>query len=198
VRPVRQALATAFPAAQGALWATDAQRIGVKPLLRRVWAPMGHRPVATVQQRFAGRSRVGCVHPASGRTVFHRATTGSIPVFDGELAEFVRQLGAGPAKPIVLGLDRAGGHTSRKLRVPDHVPLLLLPPSSPEVQPAEHLCPLTNAALVTQHFASIEALEDAPFARCAALQRQHKRIRSTTLFHGWPKQIHKRRGPRRT
>jgi transposase len=97
----------------------------------------------------------------------------------------------------VLVLDRAGWHTSVKLRVPDHVHLLFLPPYSPELQPAEHLWPLTNAALVNQHFATIEDLEDAQFARCAALQQQPKRIRSTTLFHWWPKQIHKRRGPRR-
>ena len=192
-----QAVATAFPAAQVELWATDEHRIGLKPLLRRVWAPIGQRPTATVQHRFAWRSLVGFVHPASGRTVFHLATTVSIPVFEVELAEFARQVGASPTKQIVLVLDRAGWHTSVKLRVPDHVHLLFLPPYSPELQPAEHLWPLTNAALVNQHFASIEDLEDAQFARCAALQQRPDVIRSTTCFYWWPKQIHKRRGPRR-
>jgi len=190
-------VATAFPHAQIELWATDEHRIGLKPLLRRVWAPIGQRPLATVQQRFAWRYLVGFVHPASGRTVFHLATTVSIPLFEVELAVFARQVGASPTKQIVLVLDRAGWHTSRRLRVPEHVHLLFLPPYSPELQPAEHLWPLTNAALVNRHFTSIEELEDAQFAHCAALQRQHKRIRSTTLFHWWPKQIHKRRGPRR-
>lgn len=125
------------------------------------------------------------------------ATTVSIALFEVELAEFARQVGAGPDKQIVLILDRAGWHTSLRLRVPDHLHLLFLPPYSPELQPAEHLWPLTNAALVNQHFATIEDLEDAQFAHCAVLQRQRERIRSTTLFHWWPKQIHKRRGPRR-
>ena len=150
-----------------------------------------------MQHRFAWRYLVGFVHPASGRTVFHLATTVSIPVFAVELAEFARQVGASPRKQIVLVLDRAGWHTSVKLRVPEHVHLLFLPPYSPELQPAEHLWPLTNAALVNQHFATIEELEDAQLAYCAALQRQPNRIRSTTRFHWWPKQIHKRRGPRR-
>jgi transposase len=81
--------------------------------------------------------------------------------------------------------------------MPEHVHLLFLPPYAPELQPAEHLWPLTNACLVNRHFASIEDLEDAQFARCAARQRQPDVIRSTTLFHWWPKRIKKRQGPRR-
>jgi transposase len=162
-----------------------------------VWAPIGQRPIATVPHRFAWRYLVGFVPPASGRTLFHLATTVSIPVFEVELAECARQAGAGPGKQIVLVLDRAGWHTSVQLRVPEHVHLLFLPPYSPELQPAEHLWPLTNAALVNQHFATLEDLEDAQFARCAALQRRPDLVRSTTCFHWWPKRIHKRRGPRR-
>jgi transposase len=190
-------VATAFPHAQVELWATDEHRIGLKPLLRRLWAPIGQRPIATVQHRFAWRYLVGFVHPASGRTVFHLATTVSIHLFEVELAAFARQAGAGPTKQIVLVLDRAGWHTSVKLRVPDHVHLLFLPPYAPELQPAEHLWPLTNAALVNQHFATIEDLEDAQFERCTALQQRPELIRSTTCFHWWPKRIIKRRGPRR-
>ena len=197
MRPLVQAVAIAFPDARVEVWATDEHRIGLKPVLRRVWAPIGQRPIATVQHRFAWCDLVGFVHPASGRTFFHLASTVSIPLFEVELAEFARQVGAGPHKQIVLVLDRAGWHTSLRLRAPEHVHLLFLPPYSPELQPAEHLWPLTNAALVNQHFATIEDLEDVQLARCAALQRQRKRIQSTTLFHWWPKQIHKRRGPRR-
>jgi transposase len=84
-----------------------------------------------------------------------------------------------------------------RLRVPDHVHLLFLPPYSPELQPAEHLWPLTNTVLVNQHFANIKELEDAQAERCVALQVRRELIRSTMLFHWWPKRIHKRRGPRR-
>jgi transposase len=175
--------------------------MGLKPLLRRVWAPMGQRPVATVQQRFAWRYLVGFVHPASGRTFFHLAhlpTTVSIPVFEGELAAFARQAGASPTKQLVLVLvlDRGGWHTSVKLRVPEHVHLLFLPPYSPELQPAEHLWPLTNSCLVNRHFATIEELEEVQFVRCADLQRHPELIRSTTRFHWWPQRIKKRQGPR--
>lgn len=193
-------MATAFPEARVELWTTaspDEHRIGLKPLLRRVWAPIGQRPIATVRHRFAWRSLVGFVHPASGRTVFHLATSVSIPRFAVELAAFARAVGAGPTKQIVLVLDRAGWHTSQRLRVPEHVHLLFLPPYSPELPPAEHLWPLTNACLVNRRFAGIEEWEEAQLARCAALQALPDRIRSSTRFHWWPMQIHKRLGPRR-
>jgi transposase len=121
----------------------------------------------------------------------------SIALFEVELAAFARQVGASPTKQIVLVLDRAGWHTSVRLRVPDHVHLLFLPPYSPELQPAEHLWPLTNAALVNRQFATIEELEEVQFARCAALQARPDLIRLKTRFRWWPQQIHKRPGPRR-
>jgi hypothetical protein len=69
---------------------------------------------------------------------------------------------------------------------------------SPELPPAEHLWPLTNTALYNRHFQTIEDLEEAQLAHCAALQRQPERIRSTTLFHWWPHRLKKRQGPRRS
>src|SRR6185437_487890 len=120
------------------LWATDEHRIGLKPLLRHAWTPGGGpRPHAVVQHRFAWRWLVGFVHPASGRTVFQLASAVSIALFEVELAAFAQQVGASPTKQIVLVLDRAGWHSSVRLRVPEHVYLLFLPAYSPELQPAE-------------------------------------------------------------
>lgn len=175
----------------------DEHRIGLKPLLRRIWAPIGQRPCVRVQHRFAWRYLVGFVRPSSGETVFHLATSVSIRLFEVELAAFADAVGAGPQKQIVLVLDRAGWHTSVRLRVPDAVHLLFLPPYSPELQPAEHLWPWTNLALVNQHFATIDELEDTQLQFCSGMQQRRAQIRSATLFHWWPKQIHKRRGPRR-
>lgn len=194
-----RAVATAFPHAQVELWAVDEHRIGLKPLLRRVWSPGGSpRPHAVVQHRFAWRYLVGFVHPTSGQTVFHLASTVSIELFEAELAAFAQQVGAGPTKQIVLVPDRAGWHTSVHLRVPEHVYLLVLPPYSPELQPAEHLWPLTNTILINRHFADLDELEDAQARRCVALQQRRDLIRSTTRFRWWPLRIKKRRGPTTT
>ena len=108
----------------------------------------------------------------------------SIPRFEVELAAFARQVGAGPDMQIVLVLDRAGWHASVRLRVPDHVHLLFLPPYSPELQPAEHLWPLTNSVLVNRHFATIDELEDVQAERCVVLPLQARPdlIRSIARF----------------
>lgn len=189
-------MASAFPQAQVELWAVDEHRVGLEPILHKVWCCDGQRPVAPVQHRYEWRYLVGFVHPASGRTVFHLASTVNIPLFEIELVEFARQVGAGPRKQFVLVLDRAGWHTSVHLRVPDHVHLLFLPAYSPELQPAEHLWPLTDSWLANRHFATIDDLEDAQAARCLALQARPDLIRSATRFHWWPQRINKRQGPR--
>lgn len=196
LRPLLRAVATAFPRASVELWAVDEHRIGLKPILRKVWTLPGQRPVAPVEHRYDWRYLVGFVHPGSGRTVWHLATTVSTELFSVELEAFARAVGAGPTKQIVLVLDGAGWHASPQVRVPEHVHLLFLPPHSPELQPAEHLWPLTNTVLVNRHFASIAELEDVQAARCVALQARPDLIRSATLFHWWPTRIHKRHGPR--
>ena len=170
----------------------------MKPILKKVWCFGRTRPIAPVQHRYEWRYLVGFVHPASGRTLFHLATSVSIPLFEAELAAFARQVGASPRKPIVLVLDRAGWHASPKLRVPAHVHLLFLPAFSPELQPAEHLWPLSNTALVNRHFATIDELEDVQAERCLALQSHSELVRSATLFPWWPRRIFKRKGPRKT
>jgi transposase len=195
LRPLLREVATAFPHATVELWAVDEHRIGLKPILHKAWCVDGQRPLAPVQHRYEWRCLVGFVHPASGRTLFHLATSVNIPLFEAELEAFARQARAGAHKQIVLVLDRAGWHSTQRLRVPDHLHLLFLPPYSPELQPAEHLWALTNEPLVNRHFARIEDLEETQLAQCAALQHQPERIRSTTLFHWWPHRLARRQGP---
>jgi hypothetical protein len=127
--------------------------------------------------------------------VWHLATTVNIELFSVELDAFAQQVGAGPSKQIVL--DGAGWQESPRVRVPEHVHLLFLPPHSPELQPAEHLWPLTTSVLINRHFASIEELEDAQAERCVALQARPGLIRATTRFSWWPQRLHRRHGPRR-
>jgi hypothetical protein len=79
---------------------------------------------------------------------------------------------------------------------PEHIHLLFLPAYSPELQPAEHLWPLTNTALDNQHFTSIEDLENAQTARCVVLQNQPDLVRSATCCAWWPRRLMRRRGPR--
>ena len=61
----------------------DEHRIGLKPILKKVWCFGGKRPLAPAQHRYEWRYLVGFVHPASGRTLWHLATFVPIPLLYG-------------------------------------------------------------------------------------------------------------------
>src|SRR4051795_7879985 len=53
------------------VWATDEHRIGLKPIIRRVWAPKGQRPIALGHHRYKWLYVTAFVQPISGE-VFWR------------------------------------------------------------------------------------------------------------------------------
>src|SRR6202008_5023203 len=57
----------AHPDAEIELWAMHEHRVGLIPILRRVWAPRGRRPRAVVRPRYEWLYLVAFVHPESGR-----------------------------------------------------------------------------------------------------------------------------------
>jgi transposase len=70
--------------------------------------------------------------------------------------------------------------------VPEGLHLLFLPSHSPELQPAERLCPLSNEPLANRTFASLDELEQIQAERCRWLQAHPEVIRDRTSFHWWP------------
>ena len=168
VRPLLREVATAFPHATVELWARGTETNTASGSSRSCTGSgryPGQRLIAPVGHRYDWRYLVGFVHPATGRTVWHLASTVSIEIFSVELEAFAREVGASPTKQIVLILDGAGWHESPKVRVPEHVHLLFLPPHSPELQPAEHLWPLTNTVLVNRHCQSALSIGTSPASR---------------------------------
>jgi len=180
------AVQQAHPEATVELWVTDQHRVGLKPILRRVWARKGSRPTVTVQQRFQWLYVYSFVHPTSGKTEWLLLPTVRADVFTLALAHFAQALGLGPTRRVLLVLDQAGWHTSHELVVPEGIHLLFLLPYSPELQPCERLWPLTNEGVANRSFRSLDDLEEAQAERCVVLQSQSKVIRTLTKFHWWP------------
>ena len=181
-----KAVQHAFPTAAVELWTTDQHRVGLKPIVRRIWVRKGSRPRVVVQHRFQWLYVYSFVHPASGQTEWFLLPTVTAAVFTIALAHFARAVGAGPSKRVLLVLDQAGWHTSPQVVVPAGIQLLFLPPYSPELQPCERLWPLTNEGVANRSFPTLDDLETAQVERCAVLQKQPERIRSLTHFHWWP------------
>jgi hypothetical protein len=169
------------------LWAFDEHRAGLKPVLRRVWAKRGRRPVAVVGPRYEWLYLYGFVRPTTGALVWFLCNTVNTALFAAVLARFAAEIGAGPSKRVILVLDGAGWHgAGGGVAVPEGVRLEFLPPYSPELQPAEHLWPLTNESIANRHFATLAELDAALAARCLALGDRPATVRDHTHFHWWP------------
>ncbi len=180
-------LKESYPTAKVELWCEDEHRLGLKPIIRKVWSPIGQRPLVKVHQRYEWSYLYAFAHPKSGEVHWLILPTVNAQVFSLALENFAREVGAGTRKRIILVLDHAGWHTAKKLRVPEGIHLEFLPSHSPELQPSERLWPLSNEGVANRYFEQIEELEEALVERCVALCDKPELIRSYTRYHWWPK-----------
>ena len=158
----------------------------MRPVLRRVWAPIGERPTASGHHRFEWLYVTVFVAPATGETFWYLSNGVSKPFFEALLALFAQEAGAGRERTIVLELDNAGWHGEPGLKVPEGLRLVYLPPYTPELQPAETLWTLVDEPIANQHIADLAELEHIIAKRCVDLAGNPERIKSQTKFHWWP------------
>ncbi len=168
------------------LWAEDEARLGLKPVMRRMWAPVGRRPVARFKRGYKWTYLYGFVHPQSGEVYWLILPTVNTKLFSMALLEFAKEVGAGKDKRVVLVVDKAGWHTGGEVKVPEGIHLEFLPSGSPELMPAERLWPLTNEAVANGVFEEIGELEEVLMERCVQLLDQAETLRDLTNYHWWP------------
>jgi hypothetical protein len=142
------------------LWCEDEARLGLKPITRRVRAPEGSRPTSNGRHKFESVFVYGFAHPRTGRGRFLILPEANSDLMGHALADFAGW--ADPDGRKVLVLDRAGGHTAKRLEVPPNVVLHHQPSCTPELQPAEHLWPLVREGLANRVFDTLPKLA----ARC--------------------------------
>src|SRR5215210_4402448 len=136
-------------------------RLGLKPVVRRVWAPVGQRPTARFERGYEWTYLYGFVRPQSGELFWMILPTVNVELFSLALREFAEE-------------------------VPEGIHLEFLPPGSPELQPAERLWPLSNEALANGLFEEIEEMEQTLVHRCVELLDRAETIRGLTNYHWWP------------
>ena len=179
-------LKEAYPTAKVEVWSEDEHRLGLKPIVRKVWSPIGERPMVKVHQRYEWTYLYAFARPSTGQVHWLIFPTVNAEVFSLALESFAREAGAGKRKRILLVLDGAGWHTAKKLRVPEGIHLEFLPSHSPELQPSERLWPLSDEAVANRHFERIEEMEEALVERCMSLGEQPEVVRSYLRYHWWP------------
>ena len=104
-------LREAHPEAEVELWAEDEARLGLKPVIRRVWAPVGKRPIARLKRGYEWTYVYGFVRPESGEVYWLVLPTANVELFSMALAEFVKEVGAGEEVRILLVVDTRPGGT---------------------------------------------------------------------------------------
>jgi len=166
------------------VWGQDEARLGLQPVLRRVWAKRGRRPDVKVEPRYEWLWLYAAVHPHSG-TVFWLI----LPFLNAAcaelfLAEFARRhLSKG--KRIVLVWDGAPAHRAKKLRVPQGITLVRFPAYTPQLNPSERLWSGVKEGIANQRQENIQELEEKVVARCQNISAKPEQVKSLTSYHWW-------------
>jgi hypothetical protein len=87
-------LGEAHPEARVELWAQDEARLGLKPVMRRVWAPVGNRPIAQFNRGYKWTYLYGFVQPESAEVYWLILPTVNVELFSMSLREFAKEVGA--------------------------------------------------------------------------------------------------------
>jgi hypothetical protein len=135
---VRDGLPASAAAKTIEIWFQDEARVGQKGSLEYIWAPIGSRPRAVRDNRHDSVYLFGalCACRAVGAAII-------MPTANTEaMNEHLREISAlvAPGAHAVVVCDGAGWHQrGGRLKLPDNVTLLSLPPYSPELNPMENV-----------------------------------------------------------
>jgi len=88
-----------------------------------------------------------------------------------------------PDEYIVMVMDQASWHIAQELEVPQNMRLVLLPPYSPEINPAEHIWDaLREDCIGNTVFASLDAANKALSKGLRSLESDPQRMQRLTGF----------------
>ena len=90
-------------------------------------------------------------------------------VMDIALAEFAKAHNPDGKKIIVLMIDGAGWHTTKKLQIPEGIRFVQLPSHTPQLQPVESAWPPLKEPMANRAFDSIAEVEEVLTKRCQYL-----------------------------
>jgi len=114
----------------------DEARFGRMSDPRACWAPAPHRPTVSLALVREFAYEYAAVSPGAGaldHMTYEKMNTDSMNRFVGQISKkYCKEF-------VVMVLDGASSHKSKDLAVPNNVSFVLLPPYSPELNPAEQI-----------------------------------------------------------
>jgi transposase len=158
----------------------DEARFGRISDARYCWCKKPHRPMVKrmVTQQYV--YAYGAVSPHDGKLdslILPYVNTTCMEIFLEEIA------GRYPHDNIIMVLDGAGWHKSGKLKLPDNLRLLFLPPYSPELNPHENIWhEIREKYFHNRVFSSLQNLSIHLEKALCAFEAQPDQVKSIT---GW-------------
>ena len=146
------------------VWFQDEARVGQQGRLAYVWAEKGSRPRAPKDLRHEWAYLFGAVCAERGVGAALALPDANVGAMTLHLAEISRSVA--PGAHALLVCDGAGWHQAGgRLRVPDNITLLHLPPYSPELNPVENVWAYLRANKLSN---SVFDTYDTIVGRCCA------------------------------
>jgi transposase len=177
-------LAEKYPEEEIDVWFFDEHRVGLKPILRKVWSETGNRPIAMGHHRYEWLYVYGFVQPKTGETIWYLIPRVNTQWLNIVFENFARDRQREGVKSRALVVeDNAGWHRSKKVELPDSIHIEYLPAYSPELQPAERLWTLVDEPLANEYFETIDDIESALVIRCNVLREMKAEIKKLTHYH---------------
>lgn len=159
----------------------DEGRFGLLGKPRRCWAPIAVRPVvgARLVRKFSYAFAAVCPHDGvMDSLILPWVTAQTMSLFLSTVAQRHAD------EFIVMVMDQAGWHIAHDLEVPQNMRLVLLPPYSPEINPAEHIWEaLREDCIGNTVFQSLDTADKALSAALLSLESDPARMQSLTGFN---------------
>ena len=164
------------------VFAFDEARFGLKSWHRRCWCTFGHRPPWVVQDRYEWFWLYSALEPATGESF-----SLYLPRLDGTcLQVFLEHFRAAyPDDDVLLVMDQASSHRSGQVVWPENVNPLLLPPYSPQLNPAERWFEELRRSLANRLFDTLDALQDALTDALRRYWQDKPRLARLTGYPWW-------------
>lgn len=114
----------------------DEGRFGTMTTIGRQWCAKGKDFVVKTKQGRENMYSYAAVEPENGLLItgnHEKSNMEAMKIFLGNVAVAVNY------RPVLMFMDRAAWHTSQKLTIPKNIKICFLPPTSPQLNPVEHL-----------------------------------------------------------
>jgi putative transposase len=139
------------------VFSQDESRLGLLTVRRRRLTAHGVQPIGVIQHTFEWFSVYGAVAPATGEGFFLELPYLNADMFQLFVDAFAQ---AFPDSLNIWLLDNSGAHTTQRLRWPENVRCVWLPPYCPELNPIERLWRDLKDDLAWQPFTDLETQQD--------------------------------------